>query len=263
MSMFFAPRWQPWGQSIGQIYAYESTSHYASSTSDFRQWHWLERIMEKMQVNGPERHKDSGTMCGVSFDSFLTITRKLSVMTGTLLYISVHVNVILNLQERCTSLWFMSASFSTYRRDVHPFGSCERHSQLTGEMYIPLVHVSVILNLQERCTSLWFMWTSFSTYRRDVHPFGSCERHSQHTGEMYIPLVHVSVILNLQERCTSLSGRYQWKTLFVVAVSINWAIDRNWLTNLHDTWKVTRLNLFHQKWFKNTSQSHLVIKHHT
>ena len=106
-------------------------------------------------------------------------------MTGTLLYVVgsstrhselteemyiplVHVDVIPNLQKRCTSLWFMWTSFRTYRRDVHPFGSCGRHSELTEEMYIPLVHVDVIPNLQKRCTSLWFMWTSFRTYRRDV-----------------------------------------------------------------------------------------------
>ena len=93
----------------------------------------------------------------------------------------VHVNVILNLQKRCTSLWFMWTSFWTYRRDAPPFGSCERHSRLTEKMYIPLVHVNVILDIQKRCTSLWFMWTSFWTYRRDAHPFGSCERHSELT----------------------------------------------------------------------------------
>ena len=140
----------------------------------------------------------------------------------------VHVNVILNLQKRCSSLWFMWTSFWTYRRSAHPFGSCERHSELAEEMYIPFVHVNVIPNLQKRCSSLWFMWTSFWTYRRDVlslwfmwtsfwtyrrdaHSFGSCERHSELTEEMYIPLVHVNVILNLQKRFTSLW--FMWTSL--------------------------------------------------
>ena len=137
----------------------------------------------------------------------------------------------------------MWTSFWTYRRDVNPFYSCERHSELTEEMYIPLVHVNVILSWQKRCTSLLFMWTSFWTYRRDVHPFCSCERHSELTEEMFIPFVHVNVILNLQKRCTSLWDRYQRKTLFVIDVSINWATDRNWQTKLLDTWKVTQINL--------------------
>ena len=142
----------------------------------------------------------------------------LHVLTEEMYIPLVHVNVIpyMYLQKRCTSLWFMSTSFPTctYRRDVHPFGSCQRHSLhvLTEEMYIPLVHVNVIpyMYLQKRCTSLWFMSTSFPTctYRRDVHPFGSCQRHSLHvlTEEMYIPLVHVNVIpyMYLQKRCTSL-----------------------------------------------------------
>ena len=116
----------------------------------------------------------------------------------------VQVYVILNLQKRCTSLWFMYTSFWTYRRDAHPFffmwmsfwtdrreahpfGWCERHSELT----------------------------------EDVHPFGSCERHSERTEEMHIPLVHVYVILNLQKRYTSLWDRYQRKTFLVVDISIN------------------------------------------
>ena len=181
--------------------------------------------------------------------------RNFSVMTGTLLYVVgscerhsqlteemytplVHVNVIPNLQKRCTPLgscerhsqlteemytpWFMWTSFPTYRRDVHPLvhvnvipnlqkkctplGSCERHSQLTEEMYTP-----------------WFTWTSFPTYRRDVHPLvhvnvipnlqmrctplGSCERHSQLTDEMYTPwFMWTSFPTYLQKRCTPLGS---------------------------------------------------------
>ena len=41
-------------------------------------------------------------------------------------------------------------------------------------------------------------------------------------------LVHESVILDLQKWWTSLRDRYQRKTLFLVGVSINWWVSRNW-----------------------------------
>ena len=44
----------------------------------------------------------------------------------------------------------------------------------------------------------------------------------------------MNVILNLQKRCTSLWERYQWKTLFVVDVSVDWASRRK-LTD-QNTW---------------------------
>ena len=47
----------------------------------------------------------------LGFDSVLMIARKFSVTTGSLLHIWVHVSIILNLQKRCTSLWFWWASF--------------------------------------------------------------------------------------------------------------------------------------------------------
>ena len=88
-----------------------------------------------------QRAQTLPTERSVLLNSFLTITGQFSAIAGTLLYgfgscerhselteemyiPLVHVNVILNLQKRCTSL---------------------------------LVHVNVILNLQKRCTSLWFM----------------------------------------------------------------------------------------------------------
>ena len=103
----------------------------------------------------------------------------------------VHVNVILNLLEEM-HIPLVHVNVMTYRRDVHPFGSCERHL-FTEEMHIPLVHVNVIPELTE---------------------------------EIHIPLVHVNVILHLQKRCTSLGDRYQRRTLFLVDVSINWEMDR-------------------------------------
>ena len=114
-----------------------------------------------------------------------------------------------NSSLRC---WFMWASFYTYRRGAHPFGSCGRHSTPTEEVYMPLVHVGVILHLQKRCTCLWFMWASFYTYRRGVHAFGSCGRHSTPTEEVYMPLVHVGVILHLQKRCTCLW--FMWASFY-------------------------------------------------
>ena len=165
----------------------------------------------------------------------------------------VHVNVILNWQKRCTSLWFMWTSFWTDRRDVHPFGSCERHSKLTEEMYIPLVHVNVILNWQKRCTSLWFMWTSFWTDRRDVHPFGSCGRHPKLTEEMYIPLVHVNVIPNWQKRCNPFETDTKGRP-FVVDVSTNRPSNRNGQTTVLDSWEVTQL-----KWLRQRSVKYYVL----
>ena len=54
---------------------------------------------------------------------------------------------------------------------------------------------------------------------------GSCERHSELTEEMYI---HLRPIPR--------------KTLFVVDVCINWAINRDRQTKVLDTWEVTQLN---------------------
>ena len=49
-------------------------------------------------------------------------------------------------------------------------------------------------------------------------------------------------------------NRYQRKTLFFVAVSINWPTNRNWHTEVRDTWKVTQLNLFRPSNMYNDSQ---------
>ena len=39
--------------------------------------------------------------------------------------------------------------------------------------------------------------------------------------------------------------------IIIVDISINWATNRNWQTNILDTWKVTQLNLPHQKSVKH------------
>ena len=62
------------------------------------------------------------------------------------------------------------------------------------------------------------------------------------------PSLHCwSIILSFQERCTSLWDQYQRNALSVTGVSTTWATDKNWLTKLLETWKVTQLNLLHQK----------------
>ena len=50
-----------------------------------------------------------------------------------------------------------------------------------------------------------------------------------------------------RKRWTSPLNRCQRKRLFFVDVSTNWETDRNWHTQLFDTWKVTQLNLHHQE----------------
>ena len=55
--------------------------------------------------------------------------------------------------------------------------------------------------------------------------------------------MHVNVILNLQKRYeTDTKGRR-----FVTDFSINRLHNRNWQTKVFDSWKVTQLNLLHQK----------------
>ena len=56
----------------------------------------------------------------------------------------------------------------------------------------------------------------------------------------------MNVSLILQKRCTSRWDRYQRKTLFVVDVSINWAVYRHLQIKILDTWKVTQLSSLRQ-----------------
>ena len=62
------------------------------------------------------------------------------------------------------------------------------------------------------------MWSSFWTYRRDVHPYE-----------------------------TDTTGR-----LFVVDVFINWPSNRNWQTEVLDSWEATQLNVLRQESVKMT-----------
>ena len=59
---------------------------------------------------------------------------------------------------------------------------------------------------------------------------GSCERHSKFTEEMYIPLR------------PDTKGRPS-----VIDVSVNWLSNRNWQTEVLDSWKVTQLNSLRQR----------------
>ena len=63
-----------------------------------------------------------------------------------------------------------------------------------------------------------------------LYGFGSGGLHSKLTKEMHITLRSMLM-----------------KTLFVIDVSINWAIERNWQTKILDSWKVSQLNVLTQE----------------
>ena len=96
---------------------------------------------------------------------------------------------------------------------------------------------SVVSAVPKQCMYILHktVWTILTVHCRSgkehfIYVFGSCECHSK---------LHIEL--------TCLWDRYHRKTLFFVAVSINWATDGKCQTNLLDTWKAARMNFPRQE----------------